>query len=89
MSVKKTAVKKEQDNQEPAPVKETLTFWEDDHKALVEFFNLVDKYASFSGMKLQDNHKITQAHIKAVNVIKKIHNHIFEPVPRRRLGGES
>lgn len=53
-----------------------LTFTEEEHASLIAFLNMMNK-ARFD-LSIKDSHDLAKAHIKVVNLAKKIEGHIME-----------
>jgi len=65
------------DPKDSVPVPQ-LTFTEAEHEDMVKFLNFINTHGTFTNINLRQSHDIAQLNIKAINVIKKIENHIFE-----------
>jgi len=55
-----------------------LTFTEEEHQALVNLKNFISKFARFNNLDEKLIHEYARMNIAAINVIKKIEDHIFE-----------
>lgn len=55
-----------------------LTFTEEEHKHLIDYMNFVARHGKFDGLSIKQMHDFSQVNIKAIHVVKKIEDHIFE-----------